>query len=107
MNEKTRTIEQECDSLVTEALKGGEFVGITNDLALRLVGAIRTRDAIATVFDGEEEAFRAEVSRLEHVIALAVGRIERHEPGAALTGLRAGLAVGGALEDPNKEATNG
>ena len=35
----------------------------------------------------------AECSRLEHIIALAIGRIERGEPGAALTGLRAGLAA--------------
>jgi hypothetical protein len=84
-----RTIEQECESLQAEALKGGEFVGITNDLALRLIGAIRTRDAVAAAFDGEEQSLRAEISRLEHVVALAIGRIERHEPGAALTGLRA------------------
>lgn len=40
-----------------------------------------------------------EISRLEHVISLAIGRIERHEPGAALTGLRAGLEARAAVAD--------
>lgn len=42
----------------------------------------------------------SEISRLEHVIALAIGRIERHEPGAALTGLRAGLTDHDAPTEP-------
>jgi len=40
------------------------------------------------------EAAEAEVKRLRMVIALAIGRIERHEPGAALTGLRAAHSDG-------------
>lgn len=42
-----RTIDQELDMLEREARKGGEFVGITNALALRLVHELRVARFVA------------------------------------------------------------
>jgi len=76
-----RSIEQEIDSLEKEALKQGEFVGITNDLALRLVAEVRRlradNDAFQVTLNAMEAPERAAVLLADNLTSDDFVEVER------------------------------